>query len=94
MDGWMDFSIMRCIKTQTKHRLIQTVYQKGASVMVEEHPAHEDRCSTVCDKVCVQCEFVLSVYLVPAVGPVRWVDEQGDDLGLGQQGSGPPWGVL
>ncbi len=34
------------------------------------------------------------MYLVPAVGPVRGVDEQGDDLGLGQQGSSAPRGLL
>lgn len=34
------------------------------------------------------------MYLIPAVGPVRGVDEQGDDLGLGQQGSGSPRGLL
>ncbi len=36
----------------------------------------------------------LCTYLIPAVGPVRGVDEQGDDLGLGQQGSSSPRGLL
>lgn len=33
-------------------------------------------------------------YLIPAVGSVRGVDEQGDDLGLGQKGSSSLWGLL
>lgn len=38
--------------------------------------------------------FCVCVYLIPAVGPVRGVDEQGDDLGLGQEGSSSPRGLL
>lgn len=26
-------------------------------------------------------------YLIPRIGTVRWVDEDGDDLGLGDEGS-------
>lgn len=33
-------------------------------------------------------------YLIPAVGSVRGVDEQGDDLGLGQKSSSSHWGLL
>lgn len=41
------------------------------------------------------CMVLMSpLMLIPAVGPVRRVDEQGDDLGLGQQGSSSPWGLL
>lgn len=36
----------------------------------------------------------LCMYLIPAVGPVRGVDEQGDDLGLGQQRSSSSRGLL
>lgn len=36
----------------------------------------------------------LCTYLIPAVGSVRGVDEQGDDLGLGQEGSSTPRGLL
>lgn len=33
-------------------------------------------------------------YLIPAVGSVRGVDEQGDYLGLGQKRSSSLWGLL
>lgn len=39
-------------------------------------------------------DVCVCVYLIPAVGPVRRVDEQGDDLGLGQQGSSSPRRLL
>lgn len=45
----------------------------------QQHPAY-----SVC----------LCTYLIPAVGSVRGVDEQGDDLGLGQEGSSTPRGLL
>lgn len=36
----------------------------------------------------------LCMYLIPAVGSVRGIDEESDDLGLGQKGSSSPWGLL
>lgn len=44
--------------------------------------------------MCSHWHLILCTYLIPAVGPVRGVDEQGDDLGLGQQGSSSPRGLL
>lgn len=40
------------------------------------------------------CACAESFHLIPAVGPVRRVDEQREDLGLGQQGRSSPWGLL
>lgn len=42
----------------------------------------------------IQQILCVCVYLIPAVGSVRGVDEQGDDLGLGQEGSSTPRGLL
>lgn len=48
----------------------------------------------MCSQWHVTYSVCLCLYLIPAVGSVRGVDEQGDDLGLGQEGSSSPRGLL
>lgn len=76
--------------------MLLEINQILSPVFDTELNAHQYRCEAcrAMKQADVEGLIMHVQYLIPAIGPVRGVDEQGDDLSLRQQGSSSSWGLL
>lgn len=77
-------------------RPIPAALQRGCTLQhsCTENSASPQRWNMSHDRSQETRLWVWIQHLIPAVGSVRGVDEQRDDLGLGQKGSSSLWGLL